>query len=193
MNTHNQYTAQSNSDQILDQGTPTPAVTVELDALYRRNTFIYIAVSENELQMLGDVDKRGVTPEATDVLVCRPLTVEWVNRMTAFRNTMLSGVQQNNKTIQDQRNQIQELNTRHEGLGEALLQEAIDRDWCYEYDEFADEWDLPKRTREYEVTITVRVRAQSEEDAEEMVQSEVGISGSEDWVTDTPYFTTMEQ
>lgn len=191
MNTHTHYTTQSNSDQD-STNTPTPAVTVELNALYQRNTFIYIAVSENELQMLGVVDNK-VAPETTDVLVCRPLTEEWVNRMVSFRNTVLTGVQQNSKTIQDQRNRIQELETRHERLGEAILQEAIDRDWCAEYDEFAEEWDLPPLNRAFDVTMTISVIARNADDAEDMVRNAVSLSYRDDGVVDDPYFSTEEQ
>lgn len=71
-------------------------------------------------------------------------------------------------------------------VGEALMEEAIQRDWCSEYDEFVDRvnsqtkrLDLPIREQEYEVevtvsgyietTTTVTVTAYSQENADKMV------------------------
>ena len=48
-------------------------------------------------------------------------------------------------------------------IGERLIEEATDRDWCYEDDEIIDELnrhltvELPGREREYTVTVNVQV------------------------------------
>jgi hypothetical protein len=73
-------------------------------------------------------------------------------------------------------------------IGEALLKEADDRDWCSAYDDFIEELneslsvELKRREHEYEVEIevtqkrtqrvTVTVTAQSEEDARETIESD---------------------
>lgn len=57
-------------------------------------------------------------------------------------------------------------------LGQAILEKAEYHDWCAEYDEFAEEWDLPQREKDYVVhmTIPVDTRATSRDEAEERVQ-----------------------
>lgn len=79
------------------------------------------------------------------------------------------------------------------GLGEALRQEAIRREWCEEYDTFAEEWDLPKRYIEVEVTMTVKVTAADEESAIEMVKEHVHLSSySTEGVIEGPSWDSSE-
>lgn len=74
-------------------------------------------------------------------------------------------------------------------VGEALMQEAENRNWCDEYDQFVETvngqtslLDLPVREREYEITVTgtailswshnITVTARSVDDAIEMVEND---------------------
>lgn len=77
-------------------------------------------------------------------------------------------------------------------LGEALRNEAIRREWCAEYDAFAEDWDLPKRILNFEVTMTVTVTASDEESALEMVQGNVSISAYSEGVHEGPEFEASE-
>lgn len=64
---------------------------------------------------------------------------------------------------------------RIDALVEAAHEEANYRDWCGEFDDFMENNGLPRRSRDYEVTVevpvtvTVTVTARSSDDAEEMV------------------------
>src|SRR5699024_2201050 len=66
---------------------------------------------------------------------------------------------------------------RH-NLVERAYEEADNRDWCEELDDLMDELGLPRRTRDYEVTVDANVSLHltvsgtSEEDAAESVDVE---------------------
>lgn len=93
----------------------------------------------------------------------------------------------------DLRNANQMLQMWQQGIGEALRAEALRREWCDEYDTFAEEWDLPKRFVEFEVTMTVKVTAADEESAVEMVKEHVHLSSySTEGVIDGPSFDASE-
>lgn len=83
--------------------------------------------------------------------------------------------------------------TRHlEGLGQALLEEAEQRGWCDQYDEFAEKWDLPQRKKVYVVTMTVTVNAVNEEAATDLVSSNVGVTPYDITdVSDMPEFSAV--
>ena len=72
-------------------------------------------------------------------------------------------------------------------LGELLMGEANDRDWCSEYDRLVEEWnegfqqfELPVRKSDYDVevtitatyTVTIQVEAEDEDAARELVESD---------------------
>jgi FtsZ-binding cell division protein ZapB len=101
--------------------------------------------------------------------------------------------QRMDRTSTDLRNANTHLKQHLAGLGEALRAEAIRREWCEEYDTFAEEWDLPKRYLEFEVTMTVKVTATDEESALEMVKENVHLSSySTEGVIEGPSFEASE-
>lgn len=91
---------------------------------------------------------------------------------------------------------VREANTRlqqHlEGLGEALREEAERRGWCSEYDDFAEQWDLPKCTRGWAVTITLTVSARGEDEAIEFVKEHISLRDHTDGVVSGPEFEAEE-
>lgn len=96
------------------------------------------------------------------------------------------------RTLRHYRESDRRWEQRYEALGEALLEQAEERDWCSEYDEFADEWDLPRRKRPYEVTMKVTVLARNDDEAEELVESSVSIESYDEGVEYGPNFDVNE-
>jgi hypothetical protein len=74
------------------------------------------------------------------------------------------------------RQRAERMEQRFNDVAEAIRDEAEARDWCDEYERFADEWNLPKRERVYDVTVgvsvpaVIRVSTTSEEAAEQAVR-----------------------
>jgi hypothetical protein len=93
-------------------------------------------------------------------LVATPGSELWVSKMVQFRNNLASDLRNANAEVERQQ-------TFHRNLGEAILAIADEREWCEEYDEFASQWNLPTRTREYEVIVRFNVLARSAEEAKE--------------------------
>ena len=62
-----------------------------------------------------------------------------------------------------------------DGLKQALLEKAIEKDFCSEYDAFAAEWDLLPRHREYHVTVTLTVQATDEDNARDIVENAMNL------------------
>ena len=85
----------------------------------------------------------------------------WNAAMLQARTTLLASFEEANR-------RRQAIQTKYDNLGEALLEEAERRGWCSEYEEFAEEWDLPKRTRDYVVCINVVVNAKDGDEAKEL-------------------------
>ena len=137
------------------------------DALYNMHGRVYIALPNNR-ELVPPVGDRSnpVTPSAdTEVThIADPKTDEWVMRM----GRVLADT--NTNYLNEQR-LYQRLREHMDRLGEARLEKAEEKDWCSEYDEFAEEWDLPRRFRTYEVTVTFAVLARDSDDAEELVQN----------------------
>lgn len=160
------------------------------NALYIHNNLLHIATSPSEAEPLrvDPLSEKGsaLPPVAELTLYASPGTDLWTERMVQFRTMMLEDAHRLRGYVKDARNYANRLEANHEQLGEALLAKAEEHDWCDEYDEFAEEWDLPKRMRDYEVTVTVRVRAKSGDDAEEFVGENFGLSTFDDNVIDNP-------
>lgn len=152
-------------------------------AFYNRYGIVLFAVNDGHLVGIQETDDTPFIGSIdTAELLEQPGTDEWVARMVRARSTLA-------RDLQNARDDYQRLLKWKEGLGEALLQEANDRDWCSEYDNFAEEWDLPKRVAEYDVTVTVRVLARDEEAAIDIVREEVSISAyRNDNVVDDPEY-----
>ncbi len=91
----------------------------------------------------------------------------------------VEGLRQTISTRDRNITQMREANERLQqhlyDLGKALRDEAINRDWCAEYDAFAEQWDLPQREAEYNVTITVRITARDEDAALEIAHGGVSL------------------
>lgn len=147
------------------------------DALYNIHGRVYIALPNNR-QLVPLMGERGdpFTPSAdTEVLhIADPKTDEWVLRMVrALTDT-------NADRLNEQRSN-RNLQNYVDRLGQAILEKAEEKDWCSEYDEFADEWDLPRRIRSYEVTVQFTVMARNSEEAEETVQDGLSWSFDMSW------------
>lgn len=163
------------------QVTQTPALVRH--GIYNHNGIFRIAIMDNTLQDLTGTDTFQVTPDEV-TLVEAPGSTEWADRMARTRSVL-------NRRAYDFENNLRVKNEYIESLGQALLEEAERRDWCSEYDDFAREWDLPLRVQEYDVTVTVRVRASDEEEAQMLVRDQISISSysGHEWLVDGPEYS----
>lgn len=140
------------------------------DSLYVHYGTVCIAVNETDLLPLGRPTGSNYYL-ATDGATEHYATVgsdTWIAKM----------VEQRDALARDLENEREDLRRRMDyihNLGQAILEKADEHDWCSEYDEFAEEWDLPRRKREYRVTMYVTVEARDEDQAREIVQDEVGL------------------
>lgn len=141
-------------------------------AFYSHYGITRIAIDDNAVADLTGTDTTTVTPGEVTLrevtLLEAPGSPEWVTRMAHLRSTLAHSFENAQGELRDKINHL-------ERLGEAILERANKRDWCEEYDTFAEEWDLPKRITEWEVTMTVRVTARNEDSAIEIVQDNVSI------------------
>ena len=150
-------------------------VRVIKDATYSRDGRVYLAKSETTLvALLGD-DEAEVPAAATDALLEAPGHPEWRSRMLSVRRKALIDLGNERREAVRLRSEIRSLKERYEALGQALLEEAVNRDWCDEYNEFARDWDLPLTKTEFEVLVTLRVNADNENAAIEYVSDALGI------------------
>lgn len=163
------------------QGTP-----LVQNAIYSHYGLVRIAVNESHLMDIVGTDGQRHMPNADTELLEMPGTEGWVDRMVRARNALVTD-------LRNTRAEVISLNTRWENLGEAILEEAINRDWCGEYDAFAEEWGLPTRARDYEVTMTVTVKARDEDAAIAMVRDQVSIDRwSTEGIDEDPEYTVSE-
>lgn len=152
-----------------------------VNALYFHYGSVMIAVNETEMvSVTAPGDVKHVANHKTE-LICNPGTDEWIDRMVRIRNLLARDV-----------GALRKLETHLQDLGEALLKKAVEHNWCEEYDEFAEEWDLPRRYSEYDVTVTVRVRARDSEDAVDLVRNDLGFDEYFDYVMYGPEVTAEE-
>lgn len=136
--------------------------------IYNHNGVFRIAIMDYIVQDLTGTDTFQVTPgEVTLVEV--PGSTEWVDRMARTRSVL-------NRRADDLGNNLRMKNEYIETLGQAILEEAERRDWCSEYDDFAQEWDLPTRSHNYTVTVTVQVEARDEDAAADIVRENVDLT-----------------
>lgn len=168
-------------------------ITVNDDALYMRGGSLFIAVSDTHLEGLTDPDGNQIPATSEFTLYASPGTPTWHSQMVTLRRSLTNDLLKSYQELQRHRSQLQFERQKYEELGQALLEQAIAKDWCDEYDEFAEEWDLPKRTREYTVTVEIPVKATSEEHAEELVEAYTSVSCYEDWFVDYPTVTVDER
>lgn len=153
-----------------------------INALYSHHGNIMIAFTETDMIPIAATgDTKHIANDATELLA-RPGTDDWIDRMVRIRNSLARDVANERASLQQQKTYI-------ENLGEAILEQAVNRDWCKEYDEFAEEWGLPLRFAEYDVTVTVRVRARDSEQAADLIRGELGFDSYHDDVIDGPEVT----
>lgn len=153
-----------------------------INAIYRHYGRAMIAVTRNEMILLSDVgDTKYVANDATELLA-RPGSEDWIDHMVRIRNSLARDVAHERASLQQQKTYI-------ENLGEAILEKAVEKEWCEEYDKFAEEWGLPLRFAEYDVTVTVRVRARDSEQAADLIRGELGFDSYHDDVIDGPEVT----
>jgi len=181
--TEQNATVRTEADAIREEG-------LIVNGLYSIHGLVTIAINANTLRPITSAaDNTSYEPNDKTSLLAAPGDDEWVLRMTRLRTSLLTD-------LSNERAERDRLQTHLAGLGEALRDEAIRREWCEEYDTFADQWGLPPRALEYDVTMTVRVRAADEDTARELVSEEVNISRygyqSHDWVVESPDYSVSE-
>lgn len=130
------------------------------NAIYNLHGRLHIFYGDYLVPVFGAVSDIKSTWNDSAELVATPGSELWVKKMVEFRNNLASDLRNANAEVQRQK-------TFHENLGQAILAVADEREWCEEYDEFADRWNLPTRTREYDVTVRFKVLARSTEEAED--------------------------
>lgn len=138
------------------------------DALYEYNGILMIATSGTQFRRVFSSEVVDAPVEGVH-LKALPGGEEWSQHMVDLQRA----------AIKDLENERRELNRMYEwraDLGQAILAKAEEHDWCEEYDDFAEEWDLPQREYEYDVTVSVRVRARNEERAEELVSENIDLN-----------------
>ena len=141
--------------------------TLVVDNMYDHQDRIMIAISETTMTPLMDSQLR-VTADETTTLRAAVGSPEWCARMAGVRAEVLMS------SMRD-RDQYTWLANHLDGLKQALLEKAIEKDFCSEYDEFAAEWDLLPRHREYHVTITLTVQATDENDAQDILENAINL------------------
>ena len=136
------------------------------NAIYNLHGRLHIYVQDYLFPVFNAVtDTRSNWTDQAE-MVAQPGTELWVEKMVEFRNNLASDLRNARADVQQQKTFIR-------NLGEAILEIADEKNWCEEYDEFAERWGLPTRLREYEVTVQLSVLARSKEEASECVTIEV--------------------
>ena len=178
---------QNTADPGLEGVTVTPPDDgLIVNGLYSIHGLVTIAINANTLRPITSKNPdTSYEPNGQTSLLAAPGDEEWVLRMTRLRTALITD-------LSNEKAERNRLETHLTGLGEALRDEAIRREWCEEYDEFADSWGLPRLNRDYEVTMTITVNAVDEETALEMVRDSVGISSYSEGVKSGPEFEVSE-
>lgn len=147
--------------------TPPVVDNLVVDNLYEHENRIMIAISTTTMTPLLDSVAYVVADETTklNAVVGSP---EWCTRMAGARTQALAMYRRD-------RDEHAFLVNYLSNLKQALLEKAIEKDFCSEYDEFAAEWDLLPRNREYQVVVTVTVTATDEENAQDIVENALNL------------------
>ena len=161
------------------------SVTLTPGAFYNHYGRVMLATSDKVMVAVSDESMEPVAPTTETALIADVGTGDWLNRLTGVHRRVMT-------EAANIRRSYSRLTKHLEDLGQALLQEAEDRDWCSEYDEFAEKWDLPQRRRNYEVTMTVTVSATSVDEASEFVEGALSINMYTDEVEYGPSFSVEE-
>lgn len=147
-------------------------------SLYLLNGRYMLAVTAAALMPLGGEGETTLDVEGAE-FAYGPKDEEWGVRIGHMRRTLSQSAKSANTRADD-------LQRWKDNVGEALRDQAEERGWCEEYEEFAENWDLPIREYEYNVNISIQVRARNYEAARELVDDELGISGHDDFVVSGP-------
>lgn len=152
----------------MSEAAPRP---VSRNTLYTVNGTIHIATSEDTLvPLLGDRSNPVLPRQDMDIIhVADQYTEEWVNRMVT------AVTRANGNHLVAQRN-LDQVNNYVDRLKQAIHDVAEEKEWCDEYNEFADEWGLIPLDREYEVTVTFTIKARDEDDAAHLAEDATAIS-----------------
>lgn len=158
------------------------------DSLYVYYGTVCIAVNETDLLPLSRPNGSNHYL-ATDGATEHYATVgsdTWIAKMVEQRDALA-------RDLENERADLRRKQEYIHNLGQAILEKANEHEWCSEYDEFAAEWGLPSRRREYRVTMYVTVEATDEDQARETVAGEVHLDPySVDGVLGHPDFEVEE-
>lgn len=144
--------------------TEVPVVpTLVVDNMYDHKGRIMIAISPSAMTPLMD-SAVYVAADETTTLRAAVGSPEWCAHMTDVRTEVLTA-------YRFDRNEHAFLKNYLTNLKQALLEKAIEKDFCREYDDFAAEWDLLPRNRDYRVVITINLTATDEYNAQEMMEN----------------------
>lgn len=169
------------------------AVHIETHCLYEVAGRKVIAVTPTHLADLNyPASKAFPVPSEGVTFVGMPGDEVWNKTMADTRETLACALSHTQTTLEQARENLVAAQRQYELLGEALLAQAEQRDWCAEYDEFAAEWDLPTRIKNWEVTMTVTVEARTDDDAREVVQNAIGLSEYDEGVRYGPTYEVSE-
>lgn len=163
----------------MSDNTPAPLVA---NSLYNMHGRVMIALDHERLIPIT-APKDGDTYHLTNAgveLIAHSGDAEWRDRMIKLRNEMATD-------LENERRRLTAVREHLDNLGQAILEQAIERDWCSEYDEFAEEWDLPPRKQDFEVTVTIQVSARDADSAEGYVLDNFGLSDYSDDVIIGPH------
>lgn len=98
-----------------------------------------------------------------------PGSPEWVSRMTHLLTRC-------NIDLRNEQRSHADLRRWADGLKRAIYEVAVEKEWCDEYNEFADEWNLIPLETDYEVTVQFIISARSEDHAITQAKNNVTIS-----------------
>lgn len=154
-------------------------------AIYNSFGVVMIAIDDTHLvPIMRDDSVRSVATDEVELME-QPGSEDWVNRMIRTRKALT-------QNLSDEKIRNQNVDNYLERLREAILEKAVQQDWCREYDEFALEWDLLPRNREYEVSVSIPVMAKDEEDARELVYEHYGLSSTAEFSVGEPTISVSE-
>lgn len=141
--------------------------TLVVDNMYEHGNRVMIAISATTMTPLMDSTVYVAVDETTKLsaVVGSP---EWCTRMLGVREEVLTA-------YRFDRDEHAFLKNYLTSLKQALLEKAIEKDFCREYDDFAAEWDLLPRSREYQVVVTINVMATDEDNAQEIVENAMNL------------------
>jgi hypothetical protein len=146
---------------------PTLTEVLVRHAFYRHGGVIRIATDDFTLQDMTGTDVYTVALSDVSLLE-EPGSPAWADRMVRIRTTVT-------RRMVTADNELHERISHFERLKEAILEMADEKQWCEEYDAFAEEWGLLTRFKDYEVTVTLTVRAKNEDEALEYVKDNVNL------------------